>query len=608
MPDQTYEEDYTDSTASTGSVSISASAESIEQFINSVRSATANTTTTNVRTPANDELETYHPRMEVRALSPYRSPEPGQATVILNKPVPLPDPDIKPKSILKRRPSNENNINDSTAFTKENQKELESSQQEQQVAATNQEISKQNIPASKRLQETPEKEPQQPQIANNLSQKARAQSTLQQPEIQPQLPILEVELLVSPLQQLDIQPQSKIQPQLPTQLIQPQVSAAVPIQPSQPKQQKSPAQVKSPPPTPERKKRGFLNLFGKKTTSTENAKKPTEAAPPAENKVAEKATEREKLSKLRQDSVEENKVEQVAVIDHYSDIVREMGGKPKFVAPVPLYLDTQALREVTARAEREERELCERLQMEQSPPPAAIKINVNDDEDAQEMLEVAKKMNLYTESEAPQSELVEISVEHTKSVSYAVRPIRQPDVGKNNGSIFQADATSLTESTKLCDEADGTVIDTKKQDTLTKMISSTRSRALGRKSPSERRSESKSPAAERKTSLSSTVLKVTRMPIENASNDIDIDLQPSSKSPSPEPRCETPEQMQAESESNMQSTLSYTIDMVMFLLACWLYVYHDPRLSIPVLIVMVSRHAKNYFANNAQKWTKRKSE
>lgn len=92
-PDVSYDDDYTDSTASTGSHSMSASAESIEQFINSVRKAsTSNTTNTNQ--DSYDELKTYHPRMDVRALSPYRTPEPGQAAVILNKPVPLPDPGI----------------------------------------------------------------------------------------------------------------------------------------------------------------------------------------------------------------------------------------------------------------------------------------------------------------------------------------------------------------------------------------------------------------------------------------------------------------------------------------------------------------------------------
>lgn len=541
LPDNIqYDDDYTESTASSGSVSMSASVESIEQFINSVRSATTNASanTTTVRSPVSDELETYHPRMEVRALSPYRSPEPGQATVILNKPVPLPDPDIKPKSILKRRPSNENSINETTTSTIVEQKEIE----------------------------------KEPSIQTQMQAQTQAQSQSSQ--------------------------QSKSLPSTPK---------------------------------PEKEKRSFLNLFSKKTTSTENLKKPPEK--PIENKPPESAAERTPLKQTRQNSVEENKVEQVAVIDHYSDIVREMSGKPnaRKKSPVPLYMNHQAMREAAARADEEEREFNSKLQLEQSRPtsPEINRLNINEDQDDQFMLEVEKKMNLYTESNEqdtqspppqPQSEnFVEISVEHTKSISYAVRQIKLPDVNTNtstnNESLIEVNSKCHIESAKLCKQSDesDTVVDTRKQDTITKMRSSSRSRTIGRKSISERRSESKSPASERKTSLSSTVLKVTRMPIQNDTyhNDIDIDLEPSSPSPSPTPppeRSSTPEQIPTERESNVRLTLSYLIDLAMVLLAFWLYVFHDARLAIPILFLIVYRQLRNAFMTKIEKWTEWKTQ
>lgn len=88
--DNLYENDYTESTASTGSSSISNSTESMEYFMQSVRSASR--TSSIPQENPDEDLKTYHPRMEMRALSPYRTPEPGQSAVILNKPVPLPDP------------------------------------------------------------------------------------------------------------------------------------------------------------------------------------------------------------------------------------------------------------------------------------------------------------------------------------------------------------------------------------------------------------------------------------------------------------------------------------------------------------------------------------
>lgn len=544
LQDIQYDDDYTESTASSvGSVSLSASVESIEQFINSVRSASTNAnmnaSTTNTRhTVVNDELETYHPRMEMRALSPYRTPEPGQANVILNKPVPLPDPDIKPKSILKRRPSNENTVNDTTI-------------------------------SSVVVETKP--------VAKESQSHAAAQ-----PQLQAQL-----------------QPQPSLQP----------------TEPKPPTRQKSHTKSLPSTPKPEKEKRSFLNLFSKKATSTESLKKPVEL-PVESEKDPEKAVEKVSLAKQRQNSIEENKVEQVAVIDHYSDIVRELGsrsgikGKSTSPSPVPLYMNHQALREAAARAELEERASMAR----QNPPsrcisPESDKININDDEDEQYLLEVARKMSQYTESNdsieqetettpSPlQKDLVEISVEHTKSVSYAVRQIKQtPDAKAKDDSIFQANAKSLTESTKLINDDDDSVdsvIETKKRETLTKVRSSSRSRQLGRASILDRhRSQSKSPISERKTSLSSTILKVTRMPVQNTNNDIDIDLEPSpssSRSPSPDSQCSSKsaaaEQMQSTVEENVRSTLSYVTDLAMFLLACYLYVFYDARLSIPILVI-----------------------
>lgn len=534
LPDIQYDDDYTESTASSvGSVSLSASVESIEQFINSVRSASTNTNmnanTTNTRSPVNDELETYHPRMEMRALSPYRTPEPGQANVILNKPVALPDPDIKPKSILKRRPSNESSVNDTIAST---------------VVET------------------------KPVVKGS-------QSDVAQPQMQSQ---------------------SQSQSPPPTQ-----------SEPRPPTRHKS--HPKSLPSTPktEKEKRSFLNLFSKKATSAENLKKPVEL-PVESEKEPEKAVEKVSFAKQRQNSIEENKVEQVAVIDHYSDIVREMGGrstkgKSTSPSPVPLYMNHQALREAAARAELEERATMAR----QNPSsrcisPESDKNNINDDENEQYLLEVARKMSQYTDSNdsieqetatttSQQNDLVEISVEHTKSVSYAVRQIKQPDGKAKDEAIFQANAKTLTESTKLINDDDSvdSVIDTKNQETLTKVRSSSRSRQLGRARILDRRSQSKSPISERKTSLSSTILKVTRMPVENTNNDIDIDLEPSpssSRSPSPDSQCKTAsEHLQSTAEENVRSTLSYVTDLAMFLLACYLYVFYDARLSIPILVI-----------------------
>lgn len=553
--DVVYDDDYTESTASIGSSSVSASVESIEQFINSVRLAPNTTNTTNANTTGvkSDELETYHPRMEMRALSPYRTPEPGQAAVILNKPVPLPDPDIKPKSILKRRTSNESSGNELTTNS---------------TALANEEKA----------------------FSSPSSPSPPTPPTPPSPPSSPPPPLSSPTPPVTPPteRQAQAKPQTQFQPHSVQAKSQP---STIPAKPTPPKREKE--------------KRGFLNLFSKKTTSTENLKN-RPAEPPVANvdnkpiKAAETGLEkqREKLKK-RQDSVEENKVEQVAVIDHYSDIVREMSSRDNSRPPsrtssyVPLYMNSHVMREAAARADEEEREFAKQ-QYERSRKNSSNelnKLNINEDEDAQFMLEVAKKMNLYTESNEcdsmaleeqemetgtkslslePQNDLVEISVEHTQSVSYAVRTL--PKV-KSAARPFDR-KTSISEQ--------------------------------------QRRSKSISPiGGQRKTSLSQTVLKVTRMPIEITNNDIDIDLpQSKSRSPSPESRCKTPEQIQIESdvETNSKSMLSFTINMILFVAACWLYVFYDARYAVPFLAVMVCGYVRDIIVNKWHKWTKRKTD
>lgn len=388
-------------------------------------------------------------------------------------------------------------------------------------------------------------------------------------------------------------------------------------------------------PKPEKEKRSFLNLFGKKTTSTENIKKQsinnTAGNKKASNesttqpKVMEKAFEnlKNKLQKQRQNSIEENKV----VIDHYSDLVRELGGRPRSRNAVPIYMNNEAVREAAAKAELDELSLKQQQNMDQMNygfQSDLNKRNLNEDDDTIQMLEVAKKMNQYTEQNHSETisiplkkDLVEISVEHTKSISYSVREIKQSDLNMKNDAFVEANVKRLTETTRSInsDDKNDNVVDTKIKQTSTKVHKLPRSRTIESDSIRQCRSKSKSPISERRTSLSSTVLKVTRMPINNAINinqfagNIDINL-PASPSPTPEPekRCKTPDQIQYDAEQKVRSTLNYTVDLAMFSLACWLYIFRDARLAIPIIILMIFRRVKDAFEKKLQKWTKRKSQ
>lgn len=525
LPSALYEDDYTDSTASTASISASVSVESIEKFMNSVRSASSSTT--NIRATMNDELETYHPRMDgIRALSPFRSPDPGQATIILNKPSPLPDPDYIPKPILKR-PTNENN------GTIEKKKE---------------------VPVT--VKSTPK-------------------------------PPAKVEKVIERIDKVEKPEKSEKSVKMP-----------------KPGKAEKAEKVEKTEKTEKSEKRGFLQLFErKKTPSAENVKnrKTVDEQPlPAVAIAMAKAKEKDKKMLLHQSSLEENKV----VIDHYSDLVRELGGRDK--PKVPLYMNSEALREAAERAEWEEQQAAAAAKAAQEQQDALAMAHA-DNEEAVRVQELAKKLKQFqapsprverSRSSSFQKDMVEISVEQTKSITYSLREIKQ-DPTTSTDSTVDSDVMRKTSRS-------GSGVRSKTLARMRSRSSAAAADAIDRNGIDSRangRSQSKSPISQHRTSLTSTVLRVKRMPIQKHLASIDIDLSPSI---SPEPRCQTPDELQAVAESNVKSSLSYTTDLAMFLFACWLYCFKDARWAIPVLTLMVYRQVRSAIEKKLQKWTKRK--
>lgn len=358
--------------------------------------------------------------------------------------------------------------------------------------------------------------------------------------------------------------------------------------------------------TEKTEKRGFMQLFErKKTPSAENVKnkKTVDEQPSlAVANATAKAKEKDKKMLLHQSSLEENKV----VIDHYSDLVRELGGRDK--PKVPLYMNSEALREAAERAEWEEQQAAAAAAAKAAKEQQdALGLAQANDEEAVRVQELANKLKQFQEpspsversrSSSFQKDMVEISVEQTKSITYSLREIKQ-DPSMSMDSTIDSDVMRKTSRS-------GSGVRSK---TLARMRSTSQAAAAdavdrnGIISRADRRSQSKSPMSQHRTSLTSTVLRVKRMPIQKHLNSIDIDLSPSI---SPEPRCQTPDELQAVAESNVKSSLSYTTDLAMFLFACWLYCFKDARWAIPVLTLMVYRQVRSAIEKKLQKWTKRK--
>lgn len=287
---------------------------------------------------------------------------------------------------------------------------------------------------------------------------------------------------------------------------------------------------------PERK--SLLNLFDreKKTSTGSLSKKEKSPVNTKEDDVKLTkqelikskftAAEKKKLES-RQNSIEENKV----VIDHYSDIVREMGSSRK--RAVPLYLCTD---ELIKAAEMEQFEEEERLKNE-----------------------------------------AEIEVVPTKTEERGRENKIKIELKKERESSIEVESTKTPDKINL----------PKKRN-----LSSSKTRAL---SKTRKRSMSKSPSA----------LNRVQVPQENNYVPVRSSLSPPA---SPEPRARTPEQeiFEEQTEVKVKSTITYLTDLSMFLVACWLYIFKDARLALPILALMVYRQIGEAVKERIPKWMKGK--
>ncbi|GLV42578.1 myomesin and myosin binding protein [Carabus blaptoides fortunei] len=95
---------------------------------------------------------------------------------------------------------------------------------------------------------------------------------------------------------------------------------------------------------------------------------------------------------------------------------------------------------------------------------------------------------------------------------------------------------------------------------------------------------------------------VTPSAIQNRLNMISRTPSPRSMTPSSRPFTPEQEALQAEVEIKVRTTMEYMTDVAMFIVACWLYLFKDARLAIPILIIMVYRQLKDEVKNRLPAW------
>ncbi|KAJ8922127.1 hypothetical protein NQ315_004061 [Exocentrus adspersus] len=79
-----------------------------------------------------------------------------------------------------------------------------------------------------------------------------------------------------------------------------------------------------------------------------------------------------------------------------------------------------------------------------------------------------------------------------------------------------------------------------------------------------------------------------------------------SRTSSPSGRTQKQEELMAEAEVKVRTAVDYVTDLAMFIVACWLYLFSNELLALPVLLLMVYRQLQAEVAKRIPKWISRR--
>lgn len=367
-------------------------------------------------------------------------------------------------------------------------------------------------------------------------------------------------------------------------------------------------------------------------------------APNTERKLSTAELQKKKKLEIRQNSLEENKV----AIEYYGDIVRELGGtgkKPK----TPIYLNAEEIKKAAEQQEKEESQ--HDLASIDSRYDDIYNFQPNHVQPASVVLKTSfvQQTNFAQTNYVQQSNTVQQANYQQQQPSPAQQPASVPTAeslpkepqarslsrqslthgSKDLLSTTIPDSRPITPEPNVVEHRRMRPSDTsrgavpKKRDTSTASARS-RTESKNRYHPdnktsaeipkdvtARRRNESKSPASRMRRPLRKEPIDSrsatpsgmqSRLRVENP-------IQPSRNlTPSPQIRTVTPEDelLHEEAQKNVKSVMSYSTDLALFILACWIYLFKDAKLAIPILILMIYRQLGDVVRDKIPSWMKRK--
>lgn len=324
------------------------------------------------------------------------------------------------------------------------------------------------------------------------------------------------------------------------------------------------------------------------------------------------SAEKKKMMELRQDSIEENKT----VIDHYADIVRELGVSR---SKIPIYMNAEELKKTGGDYESEEeieemvKAVEEKVIIEPTTPTkTSRKLSFSDE-------------ITYNIERSPilQRKLSETNLKRDKFIN------QNNDLNNLNGSMTGSSGrissspklttprTSMSKINTTTQPPEPDATESRRPRTASKTRNRSRSNSNARNPSDPQQSQplnqgrrqirnpSRSPSVtNRRRPETPTLYHQHQIALLNSKLKNYSNLSPPSVSP--EPRVRTPEIEMILAEHKVRSTMNYFTDLALFLVACWLYLFKDARLAIPVLSLMVYRQLSDAIKNRLPSWIKRK--
>ncbi|CAD7002819.1 unnamed protein product [Ceratitis capitata] len=555
------ESDYTESTASSED-------DSIEKFKMELRARTK-TPSPPKASPPRDHMETYHPRnMSAGVFTPYRAPQPENAAIVLTRPAPLTDPDFVPKPILKR-PSNENVQPLVEAALNSNNN-------------NNSNNNDNNNTKNKSLEHI-----------ENISDDSKPQ-TVQNTATTHEKPGF-AESFMSFFKR-DTRSHAE----------------------KNDEEQASVSGVTGKP----------LPLSPTVVAAELEAQRKTKEAEEAKRQEAERAMHEEAY----------------AIVDHYSDLVSQISHTRKYHTPI--YLDKEQLQKAGARTDYDEEM---RQRRSQSPeggliPPVSNKPRLSISERGQ-LVHVRETGSGMAYTEQPKSNVPDTPTpsEDSSQAAFILPAVRVNKPPASNSKIdITTKAIPSPNVSELLANDDSTTSEVISETTYERPDSRGRTRIVKVKRIIKKRVPSRSRDAS-----------FNRPPSSAASQqDIDLDMSTEaqspvrrrvlsrtrtstgqSKSPGPFGRRPLPtsagalptppevllamaanekleaksvEQLEEEAHEKVRSALSYSTDLVLFMVACYVYLFKDAWLVLPILSLMIYRQLGDLINDCIPKWMKRK--